>query len=442
MKQPDSHPDSMPSAEAPNGKERAKVAMHWCIKRLSESRLAESAGGISFTVLLNIVPMLALFLAIFTQFPVFGTLKSTLESYFAQGMMPENVTKIILKYLNRFVANAGKVSLFGGIALLFSLYTSLSALENAFNYIWGTTSARIWYKRLSLYLFLGTLVPLSVGCSLYITSHVLLAQHGFITHLPLVGGFAASILGILWTAVAFSLFYRILPNRLVLWRDAFAGGIFSAIAFEIAIRAFAFYMVNFNFYEKVYGTLAAFPIFIVWIYICTIIILLGAFAAAVLPEIRNGSWNEKIHPGKHFIDVLKVIGVLNRPDRLQVFSPMSDIVAMTHLTGREVEFSIGELERLNWVKSPEEKTFSSYFWARKAKTRWQWTGDPDRITLAMIFEECVFSGNHEDVLAEEIKRILDHELDISLSDYFRSPYAVTAKLPPPLFRHINGKQNR
>ena len=121
---------------------------------------------------------------------------------------------------------------------------------------------------------------------------------------------------------------------------------------------------------------------------------------------------------------------------------MSDIVAMTHLTGREVEFSIGELERLNWVKSPEEKTFSSYFWARKAKTRWQWTGDPDRITLAMIFEECVFSGNHEDVLAEEIKRILDHELDISLSDYFRSPYAVTAKLPPPLFRHINGKQNR
>ncbi|MBR5999872.1 MAG: YihY family inner membrane protein [Oxalobacter sp.] len=439
MKQPETKPQAATEAPPMTGKEKGKVAVGWCLKRLSESRLMESAGGISFTVLLNIVPMLALFLAIFTQFPVFGTLKGSLESYFAQGMMPENVTNIILKYLNRFVANAGKVSLIGGIALLFSLYTSLSALENAFNSIWGTTSARPWHKRLSLYLFLGMLVPISVGSSLYITSHVILAKHGFTTYLPFIGGIATSVCGILWTAFAFSLFYRILPNRLVQWRDALAGGVFAAVAFEIAIRGFAFYMLNFNFYEKVYGTLAAFPIFIMWIYICTIIVLLGAFTAAILPEIRNGSWNEKVHPGKHFFDVLKVIGVLNKPERKTMFSPMSDIVAMTHLSGHEVEYAIGELEKLGWVQSPQEKTFSSYFWARRAKTRWQWCGDGDRITLATIFEECVFTGNHEDILADEIKRIIDHEMDISLNDYFSSPYAITEKLPPPLFGHVNAR---
>ncbi|MBR5999816.1 MAG: hypothetical protein IK089_00980, partial [Oxalobacter sp.] len=68
---------------------------------------------------------------------------------------------------------------------------------------------------------------------------------------------------------------------------------------------------------------------------------------------------------------------------------------------------------------------------------WQWCGDGDRITLATIFEECVFTGNHEDILADEIKRIIDHEMDISLNDYFSSPYAITEKLPPPLFGHVN-----
>ena len=113
MKQPEPKHTEAPESIPMTGKEKGKAATQWCLKRLAESRLMESAGGISFTVLLNIVPMLALFLAIFTQFPVFGTLKGSLENYFAQGMMPANVTNIILKYLNRFVANAGKVSLFG-----------------------------------------------------------------------------------------------------------------------------------------------------------------------------------------------------------------------------------------------------------------------------------------------------------------------------------------
>ncbi len=414
-------------------KSRWLLIVLWTKKRLFEIHLTEAAGSISFTILLSMVPMLAIFLALFTQFPVFGTLKDTLENYFSQGMMPEKTTRIILKYLNKFASNAGKVSLIGGLALLVTAFTCLSAIEKAFNRIWDITDTRPWYKCLQLYLFLGTLGPLSIGGSLYVTSHILLAKHGVISHLPLIGGIASPIIAILWTSFTFSLLYRILPNRPVLWRDAFYGGIFASIAFEIAVRAFAFYMVNFNFYEKVYGTLAAFPIFIIWIYICSVIILLGAATAAILPEIRNGSWNTPVHPGKHFFDTLKVIGVLCHADPKKQYIPLSDIEKMSHLSGHEVEYSIKDLKRLGWIQSPEKISISTLISGKKIDTHWKWMGDLDQITLATVFEECVFTGNHQDILAKEIKRIIDGGLDISLSDYFKSPYAVIHNNNPQAF---------
>ena len=373
--------------------------------------------------------MLAILLAIFTQFPEFGTLRGTLETYFSQGMMPEKTANTILKYLNTFATNAGKVSIFGGIALMFAIFTSLSAIENAFNKIWNIADARPLHKRFSLYLLLGTLTPLSIGIALFFTSHVILVKHGFATSIPFIGSFISPLTSFLWAIIAFTLLYRILPNRQILWKDAIAGGLFAAVGFEIAIRLFAFYMVNFNFYEKVYGTLAAFPIFIIWVYISCMIMLLGAATAAILPEIRNGTWHSPVYPGKHFIDTLKIIHVLTQPDRLGKFTSRSEIEKLTSLSGNEVEFSISDMTRLGWVDVPQKSTLFMMFFGKWAQQQWKWNGDLEKITLASVFEECVFTGNQQDILAEEIKRIIDREMDITLSDYFKSPFAVTATLP-------------
>lgn len=424
MKQSDvKSSDSMPSGQNTNN-DRNRLILNWCKTRLINSELTESAGNISYTILLSMVPMLAILLAIFTQFPEFGTLRGTLETYFSQGMMPEKTAKTILKYLNTFATNAGRVSFFGGIALLFAIFTSLSAIESAFNKIWNIVDTRPLYKRFSLYLLLGTLTPLSIGVALFFTSHVILVKHGFATSIPIIGNFISPIISFLWAIIAFTLLYRILPNRQILWKDAIAGGLFAAVGFEIAIRLFSFYMVNFNFYEKVYGTLAAFPIFIAWIYISSMIMLLGAATAAILPEIRNRSWHIPVYPGKHFFDTLKIIHILTHPERQEKFISRSDIEKLTSLSGNEVEFSIRNLKRLGWVQSPQKSTLFMIFFGKWTQQQWKWSGDIKKITLASVFEECVFTGNHQDILADEIKRIIDREMDITLSEYFQSPYAI------------------
>ena len=73
-----------------------------------------------------------------------------------------------------------------------------------------------------------------------------------------------------------------MPNRRVPWRHAFVGAFAAALAFEAAKHGFAVYVKNVPTYELVYGTLAALPVFLIWIYVCWLIVLAGAAVTATL----------------------------------------------------------------------------------------------------------------------------------------------------------------
>jgi membrane protein len=57
-----------------------------------------------------------------------------------------------------------------------------------------------------------------------------------------------------------------------------------AAALEGAKHAFAWYLTRVSTYEAVYGALAALPIFLLWIYLCWIIVLAGAAVSASVVE--------------------------------------------------------------------------------------------------------------------------------------------------------------
>jgi len=64
------------------------------------------------------------------------------------------------------------------------------------------------------------------------------------------------------TIGTFALLYVAVPNQRVNWRDAVCGDLLAGIAFEIAKRIFATYMIQFLTYTMAYGALAALQIFL------------------------------------------------------------------------------------------------------------------------------------------------------------------------------------
>ena len=97
------------------------------------------------------------------------------------------------------------------------------------------------------------------------------------------------------STLALALLYVIAPVRRVPLANAFAGALPAAVAFEAAKSGFAIYVKNVPTYEVVYGTLAALPVFLIWIYVCWLIVLAGAAITATL-TLDASEWSSAPPP--------------------------------------------------------------------------------------------------------------------------------------------------
>ena len=58
--------------------------------RFREDRLGLTAGSLTFTTLIAIVPLLTVMLAVFTAFPMFSSFQDALQKYFLQTLVPDS----------------------------------------------------------------------------------------------------------------------------------------------------------------------------------------------------------------------------------------------------------------------------------------------------------------------------------------------------------------
>jgi len=78
------------------------------------------------------------------------------------------------------------------------------------------------------------------------------------------------------TATALAFLYRYGPSTVVRWRWISWGSAGAALLWVIASLAFSFYVERFGAYNRTYGSLGAAIGFMTWIWLSTIIVLLGA----------------------------------------------------------------------------------------------------------------------------------------------------------------------
>ncbi len=252
--------------------------------RFNEDRCFRVASALSFTTMLALVPLFTVVLSMLSVFPVFEQWSGELEAFIFQNFVP-TAGDAVQEYLHEFSASAGKLTAVGLVFLLVSSLFLLATIEDSFNDIWRVRSGRTMLQRLLVYWAVLTLGPLMLVISLSMSSA--LFSMSFFSSQPLVAGLTGMVLRYLPLLLefgAFILFYSVIPNCEVRLRDAVTGALVATILFELAKFGFAFYILNFNSYEVIYGALATIPIFLFWIYLSWLVLLIGALLTAVLGD--------------------------------------------------------------------------------------------------------------------------------------------------------------
>ena len=256
-------------------------------QRFREERLGLTAGSLTFTTLISLVPLLTVMLAIFTAFPMFSSFQSSLEQYFLKSLIPPNIAKPVLGALTQFAAKANRLGVVGLVALGITALMLMLTIDRTLNAIWRVHRPRPMAQRVLVYWAALTLGPLLLGGSLTLTSYAISVGQGLFTKMP--GDMAALLRSadIVLLGLAMAGLFHYVPNTHVRWRHAVLGGVFVSLGFALAKSLLAWYVKQVPTYSTLYGAFATVPIFLIWIYLGWVIVLLGALLAANAPALMG-----------------------------------------------------------------------------------------------------------------------------------------------------------
>jgi membrane protein len=323
--------------------------------RFREDRLGQTAGSLTFTTLISLVPLFTVMLALFAAFPMFSTFQDALQKYFLQSLVPDSIAKPVLSALTQFASKASRLGTLGLVVLVLTALAMILTIDHTLNRIWRVRKPRPIAQRVLVYWASVTLGPLLLGVSLTLTSYALSASRGLVGVLPGGVTLVLDILEFGLFAAAMTGLFHYVPNTPVRWRDAIAGGLFVSIGFELAKRLLAWYIAQVPTYSMVYGAFATVPIFLVWIYLGWVIVLLGAVVAAYAPSLRMHVARWPDTPGSRFRLALAVLGELARVRGADGRGLTASDVAETLRTDPlQVEPVLEVLTGLDWVGRLDE----------------------------------------------------------------------------------------
>jgi membrane protein len=249
--------------------------------QFSKARILLVAAGVTFYLLLAMVPALAVFLSLYGLF--FAAEDVGQHIQLLAGIMPEGTLELIRGEATRIVEQGGgALSATLIIGLLISLWSAnagMKAIIEGLNVAYGEREKRsfLYLNLQSLALTLGAMAALLViiaGLAIVPLVLAAVAPGPAVAALVTIGRWPL-LLAMVITGMA--LLYRFGPSRdMPEWRWISWGSAVAAIVWLVGSMLFSWYVANFGEYNATYGSLGAVIALLTWLWLSTTVVLLGA----------------------------------------------------------------------------------------------------------------------------------------------------------------------
>lgn len=249
-----------------------KIYLH--IKKISDllidRELTLSAASLSFYTIFTFIPLLLIFMTIFTSSDLFSGIYLKVQNIIFENFLPTN-QEMIISYINSFLQHSIQMSTLS-LGMLFA--SSLLFFQN-YEYITNKifhAPNRTFLQSVRIYLLMITITPTSLGVAFYITGYfaTLIASNTItssINILPLIPYI------IIW--VLFFILFKLSANIKVGFKAALLSSFIISIVFSVAKNSFIYYIFLNQSYTTLYGSFSILLFLFLWTYFSWLIFLYG-----------------------------------------------------------------------------------------------------------------------------------------------------------------------
>lgn len=324
-----------------------------------ENQLRTHASGLSFYLLLSLVPLLAFIFLIFQAFQLPAKVKPLLLDMVTGGnaMLVEKITAYIENTQGTMLGSVGILT------LIVIGYMVLQRVIVTLNLVWRVEKRPGFGSRFIEYLVVMTVTPFllvaTFSASTFLASEritLFLRDWGGLSEvsetLAGMSGYAVVVLVVLYA-------YWFLPDTRVKLGAAFLGALTAGTVLKIAQNFYILAMIRVSNYNLIYGALAFLPLLMIWFFVGWLIFLFGAQLTCVIQNYPLLLEQRRaIHRGgvtAPYVALLVLTGLLRIFRRTGVPVGMRAIAPETGLPPGAVEDAVGRLKSARLITNLEDK---------------------------------------------------------------------------------------
>ena len=261
---------------------------------IKDDEVPAIGGQLTYFLILSIFPFLIFFLNILSYTPI--AQEEILDDFLI--ILPTE-TQILLKGIVKEIVGYSSETLLS-VGIILTLWTGslgITAIIRAVNKAYDVENKRPYWKLKGLAMIftvalaLVLIIVLSMLVFGKVIGNKIFAVFGATHIFYHIWDLFRVIIPLSSMIIIFALLYKFSPTPEeglnLKFTETLPGAIFAAVGWVIASMIFSFYVNNFGNYSKTYGSLGGIIILLIWLYIASIMIILGGEINGAYKSIKN-----------------------------------------------------------------------------------------------------------------------------------------------------------
>lgn len=257
------------------------------IKKVKEDDVVALASQLAYNLILAFFPFLMFLMTLVGL----SSLSSNDVLISLKNVLPLSAYQLIKSTVIEVVDTQQKGLLW--LSILLALWTSSSAFSGVIkglNKAYEVKETRSYFKVTYISILCTLAFALMIIITLFLMVFGDLIGKFLITKFPFDKAIKFTwdmfrfIILISMMILIFASLYYFTPNRRLIWSEVLPGAVISTIGWLTTSYGFSFYVNNFGNYSRFYGSLGAIFVLMTWLFLTSLLLILGGEINAVLAE--------------------------------------------------------------------------------------------------------------------------------------------------------------